>query len=205
MAQGVAEQMSAIDAGFRRTLIEMARERRDAAAAELGLDGALAAMERFLATIPLRGDEAIGAYWPLGAELDPSPLIETLRQRGHACALPFADQPGTAMIFRLFDDATPLTFDQFDVPAPHVDAPIIEPDIVICPMLAYDRSGARLGYSFGYYNETLADLRARRGAIAVGYAYSRQEVEFMPIEAGEQRMDYIVTESEGFRCTAPAA
>ena len=81
----------------------------------------------------------------------------------------------------------------FDVPVPLTDKPALDPDIVLVPLLAFDRSGYRLGYGAGFYDRTLAGLRARRAVIAVGLAFGEQEVDALPHDARDERLDWVVT------------
>jgi 5-formyltetrahydrofolate cyclo-ligase len=71
----------------------------------------------------------------------------------------------------------------------------VEPDLLIVPLLAFDRAGFRLGYGGGYFDRTLEQLRARRPTIAIGFAFAAQEVESVPIDGFDQRLDLIVTEA----------
>jgi len=75
-----------------------------------------------------------------------------------------------------------------------VDAREVVPSVLIAPMLAYDRAFWRLGYGGGFYDRTLEGLRARGPARAYGYAYAEQEMDSVPIEATDQRLDGIVTQ-----------
>ena len=72
----------------------------------------------------------------------------------------------------------------------------LEPEILIVPLVAFDRSGARLGYGGGFYDRSLKMLRARRKTIAVGFAYAGQQADELPIEPTDQPLDAIVTQSE---------
>ena len=73
------------------------------------------------------------------------------------------------------------------------------PDIVVAPLVAFDRAGARLGYGGGYYDRTLEALRATRATLAVGYAYGAQEVDVLPLAPLDQRLDWIVAERGAIR------
>ena len=73
---------------------------------------------------------------------------------------------------------------------------MLKPELLIVPIVAFDRSGARLGYGGGYYDRSLEQLRRRKPTIAVGFAYSSQEVEKVPIERTDQQLDMVVTENE---------
>jgi 5-formyltetrahydrofolate cyclo-ligase len=72
------------------------------------------------------------------------------------------------------------------------------PEVLIVPMLAFDASGFRLGYGGGFYDRTLAALRAAGSVTAIGLAFAAQEVDALPVDATDQPLDAIVTE-DGFR------
>ncbi|HEY9233988.1 MAG TPA: 5-formyltetrahydrofolate cyclo-ligase, partial [Phenylobacterium sp.] len=67
--------------------------------------------------------------------------------------------------------------------------------LVICPLLAFDRRGARLGQGGGHYDRTIEALRAEGPVFVLGLAYAGQEVEGLPAEPHDQRLDAILTES----------
>ena len=79
---------------------------------------------------------------------------------------------------------------------PLADAEIVEPDLLFVPLACFDRRGHRIGYGAGHYDRTLGGLRARGPIHAVGVAYSVCEVEAVPDEPHDQRLDFILTESE---------
>jgi 5-formyltetrahydrofolate cyclo-ligase len=68
------------------------------------------------------------------------------------------------------------------------------PQILIVPLVAFDRRGGRLGYGGGFYDRTLEKLRATRATMAIGFAYAAQEDENLPLEPTDQPLDLIVTE-----------
>ena len=87
----------------------------------------------------------------------------------------------------------------FGTRAPMPDAPEMEPDLLIVPMLAFDRSGFRLGYGGGFYDRTLERLRSMKPVTAVGVAFAGQEVAYVPHDDLDQPLDWIVTEREAIR------
>ena len=78
---------------------------------------------------------------------------------------------------------------------PETDA-FFEPEILIVPLVAFDRQGGRLGYGGGFYDRTLELLRSKRATLAIGFAYAAQEVEELPLEPTDQPLDMVVTERE---------
>ncbi|MCW5732408.1 MAG: 5-formyltetrahydrofolate cyclo-ligase, partial [Alphaproteobacteria bacterium] len=128
-------------------------------------------------------------------ELDPRPLMELLAERGGRLALPGAARPGQPLVFHAYRWGDPLRPGPFGVMIPAEGAPELLPDMVLVPLLAFDRQGGRLGYGGGFYDRTLEALRrARPALVAVGLAFAAQEVACLPHEAGDQRLDWIVTE-----------
>ncbi len=80
------------------------------------------------------------------------------------------------------------------VPPP--DAPEVAPDLLLVPLLAFDRNGNRLGYGAGYYDMTIAALRAQKPVVAVGIAFAAQEVAEVPTTPRDVRLDLVLTERE---------
>jgi 5-formyltetrahydrofolate cyclo-ligase len=135
-----------------------------------------------------------GLYQPMGAEMDPSPLIAGL----DALALPVALYRDRPLTFRAWTPGDPLVSDAFGIAAPGPDAAEVMPDLVIAPVLGFDRFGARLGQGAGHYDRTLEALRRIKPIWVVGLAYSGQEVERLPAEPHDQPLDAILTET-GYR------
>ena len=87
------------------------------------------------------------------------------------------------------------------IPSPPADAPLLRPDILLVPLVGFDMTGRRLGMGGGYYDATLAALRAgAAGILAVGYAFAVQQVPELPAGSWDQRLDWIVTERAAIAC-----
>jgi 5-formyltetrahydrofolate cyclo-ligase len=187
----------------KRALRALATERRRQLAAEVGPAAAgAAAADHFLAAFKPKPRTVISGYWPLEGEFDPRPLMERLLERGHPIGLPVVigrDQP---LQFRDWRPGIALVPGPFRVATPPPDAPLLEPRILLVPMLAFDREGYRLGYGGGFYDRTLEQLRARAGALAVGTAFDGQEVAHVPHADFDQPLDWIVTERRALRVGA---
>ncbi len=137
----------------------------------------------------------VAGFWPLPGEIDPRPLMLALAGRGHALALPVTGPRGTPLSFRLFRFGDTLGPGPFYTLQPAREAPDVTPDWLLVPLLAFDRTGQRLGHGAGYYDATLAALRARRRVFALGMAFAAQEVERVPVDERDQRLDAIATET----------
>jgi len=167
---------------------------RDEAAATAGADAGLQACRQALANIDFPVGAVVSAYWPIRSELDPRPLLSELAARGCRCALPVIVERDAALEFRAWRDGVALVDGPFGTAEPAADAPVVVPDIVIVPLVAFDPVGHRLGYGGGYYDRTLAALRDKSKVVAIGYAYAGQAVEALPVDAFDQRLDWLVTE-----------
>jgi 5-formyltetrahydrofolate cyclo-ligase len=147
------------------------------------------------------GARVIAAYSPVGSELDPEPAARALLAQaggGARLALPVTVDRESALVFRLWTPGAPLSPDAMGAAAPAPDAPQVRPDIVLAPLLAFDRLGGRLGQGGGHYDRTLAALREAGPVFVLGLAYAGQEVEPLALEPHDQRMDAILTET-GYR------
>ncbi|HEY2357471.1 MAG TPA: 5-formyltetrahydrofolate cyclo-ligase [Phenylobacterium sp.] len=141
----------------------------------------------------------VGAYCPTGAELDPGPVLRAILDcnAGRARAsLPVALDRHSPVKFRLWRPEEALVADAFGIPSPPASAPEVTPDLVIAPLLGFDRNGGRLGQGAGHYDRTLAALRRAGPVFVLGLAYSGQEVDAVPNEGHDQRLDAILTEME---------
>lgn len=144
-------------------------------------------------------------YHGLGSELSARALADWLAQAGWTLALPSvegADRPESQgghrghMVFRRWTPGEALVHDSIGLVAPPPERPIVQPDLVVTPLLAFDRQGRRLGQGGGYYDRALAALRARKKVLVLGLAYVGQETHGLPDEPHDQRLDAILTESE---------
>lgn len=138
----------------------------------------------------------ISGYYPIQSEINPFPLLQAFQSRGHALCLPalVPSEEGFRMIFRRFSIGDSLILGPFDIRQPIDSAEEIDPDIVLLPMLAFDRQGRRLGYGGGYYDRALEALRSRKAINAVGIAFSGQELAEIPFEVHDQPIDVMFTE-----------
>lgn len=136
-------------------------------------------------------------YKASGAEIDARPLAEQLIKLGWRIALPYSDVLDAPVIFRAWKPGDRLAPDAVGVAAPLASSPELAPDLVVAPLIGFDRAGGRLGQGGGYYDRTLQALRAGpRPPAFVGLAFSVQEVERTPSEPHDQRLDAILTEKE---------
>lgn len=156
-------------------------------------------LDNFLSHIPVPKGAAVSGFWPMGEEIDVRPLLLHLHAQGHPIGLPATGPRGSLLRFRRWAPETTLIAGVFGTREPPKDAPDIVPDLLIVPLLAFDADGWRLGYGGGYYDRTLAGLRAERTVTAVGVAFAAQQVDAVPHGGSDQRLDWVVTEEAALR------
>ena len=138
----------------------------------------------------------VSGFMPLKSEIDPLPLMRKLAEQGAKLALPVVAGRGKPLIMRAWRWGEPLAAGVWGIREPKPDAPEVEPDILLVPLLAFDRAGHRIGYGAGYYDMTIARLRALKPVTAIGIAFAAQEVAAVPTTPRDARLDLVLTERE---------
>lgn len=142
----------------------------------------------FFEIFDLEPDVIVGAYWPIGSELDARPLLKKLREKGFRCALPYVAPQG--LEFHIWTELTPLIKGSFQTLEPPPTADVIVPDILLVPLLAFDKRGHRLGYGQGHFDRYLH----QHPALTIGIGFKGQEIEEIPHQPHDFALDYILTE-----------
>ncbi len=132
----------------------------------------------------------VGGYWPIRSEFDIRSLLHKLIEKGFRCALPSHSSAG--LIFHEWTPSTPLTKGLFHVLEPPSSAPTVIPDLLLVPLLAFDKEGHRLGYGQGHFDRFLH----RHKVITIGVGFKGQEVDLIPRQPHDFALDYILTEDE---------
>ena len=141
----------------------------------------------------------IAVYRAAGSEIDPGPLVENMIRLGWTIALPACRVVDAPVTFQAYAPGDALAPDIANIAAPLPSAPELAPDVIVTPLLAFDRDGGRLGQGGGYYDRTLAAVRSgARPPVVVGLAFAGQEVDRVPLDPYDQKLDAILTE-RGYR------
>ena len=133
------------------------------------------------------------AYYPINNELDPLPAMTALGAAGWRTALPVVVEGTAVLLYRAWRPGDATRPGAFGIQEPLPEADQLTPDVVLAPLLAFDRRGGRLGFGAGYYDATLQALRSRGPVIAIGLAFETQEVDHVPTEPHDQRLDAVAT------------
>ncbi len=137
--------------------------------------------------VPLAG------YMAMRTEIDPTAAMEEAAAHGPV-GVPVIMGAGKPLQFRRWEPGCQMVAGEFGAQIPETGA-WMEPEILIVPLVAFDRRGGRLGYGGGFYDRTLEGLRAKRPTMAIGFAYAAQEDDGLPLEPTDQPLDLIVTEN----------
>jgi 5-formyltetrahydrofolate cyclo-ligase len=138
----------------------------------------------------------VSVFHPLRDEPDTLPLLTALAAEGFVTALPAVVGRGSPLTFRLWRPGEPTRPGAMSIREPLEEAPAVDPDLLFVPLACFDRLGNRIGYGAGFYDRTLARLRAMKPVHAAGVAYGVCEVAAVPYEAHDQTLDAVLTEQE---------
>jgi 5-formyltetrahydrofolate cyclo-ligase len=192
-----------------KTLTEVAAEKsalrnavlakRDALTPEMRKQAAETIAARALPVLPAP-HAIVSGFMPIRSEINPLPLLRRYADAGAQLALPAIVGRGSPLALRAWSVGERLVAGQWNIREPDASAPEVAPDIMLVPLAAFDRRGFRLGYGAGYFDMTINSLRARKPVTAIGIAYAQQEVETVPVEPHDARLDLVLTEREVIDC-----
>src|SRR5216683_1733677 len=176
-----------------------AMARRDALPPAERMAAAQAIAERGL-PVEVTPGTVVSGFSPLKSEISPLPLLRRLADAGASLALPVVIGRGQPLVMRAWSFGAPLVSGVWGIREPLAGAPELFPDILIVPLLAFDRRGHRIGYGAGYYDMTIARLRAMKPVTAIGIAFAAQEIAAVPATPRDARLDLVLTEHGAIDC-----
>ena len=135
----------------------------------------------------------IAGYYPIPGEIDDLPFLTYCHEQGFTCGLPYIIHSNAPLTFKTWRPCDILRKGMYDIPAPSIEAENVVPDIILAPLIAFDKECYRLGKGGGFYDRTLTKLRKDHAILAIGLAYDQQEIEHVIREAHDEKLDYIVT------------
>ncbi|WP_269585595.1 5-formyltetrahydrofolate cyclo-ligase [Roseibium sp. Sym1] len=146
--------------------------------------------------LPLPPGAVVSGFWPIRDEIDPRPLLDRLRQKGHVLCLPVMVGPN--LIFRRLDRDTELVPAGFGCMEPGPEAQELRPDVLLMPLAGFDARANRIGYGKAFYDNAIASLEKSGPLVRIGLAFAIQEVDRVPAEAHDKPLNGILTE-RGYR------
>lgn len=177
------------------------RELRSSIIAARGGELAASLAEQGLEFAEPRPGAIVSGFFSMSDELDTGPLLKRLRGRGFRLCLPVMQGKGRALLFRAWSPGDAMKSAVWGIQEPEDDKPVLQPEVLLVPLLAFDRRGWRLGYGGGFFDRTLLAARAAGPVVAVGLALAEAEVDAVPHLDYDQRLDWVLTPSGPLRCT----
>ncbi len=137
----------------------------------------------------------VSGFYPYRTEIDLRPLLSRLSSEGYRTCLPIVEGIGTPLTFKCWVPGETTMPGAWDIPIPLATAAEVEPDVILVPLLAFDRQGFRLGYGGGFYDRTIEKLRRAKPVKTIGIAFSAQEVANVARGPYDQPLDWVLTEN----------
>ena len=137
----------------------------------------------------------VSGFNAIGEEISPLPLLMKLAADGHRLCLPVMAGRGLPLLFRAWTPGDQTSAAVWGIGEPLPSAPVVEPDVLLVPLLAFDARGYRLGYGGGFYDRTIAQLRNQKPVLTIGVAFDEQRVDAVPHVDYDQRLDWVLTPS----------
>ena len=134
----------------------------------------------------------IGGYFPVNNEIDDLEILKKLEKKKYKICLPVVKK-NFDMDFYNFSFNDPLIINKYGIPEPQKKS-VVYPDIILIPMVGFDKSLNRLGYGGGYYDRVIEKLMKKKKILKIGLAFSAQQINSLPTSKYDKKMDYIVTE-----------
>lgn len=187
----------------KKALRKAALGRRDALDPQWRIEASLAMAETARRAIAVEPGMVVSGFWPIRSEVDVRPIMFALMEAGARLALPAIIDKST-IVFRELVRGAPLIDVGFGTVAPGEEAAVLDPQVMLVPLAAFDGRGHRIGYGADFYDRAIARL-AERGVDTrlVGIAFDCQEVDEVPDEPHDVIIPEILTES-GLRRLGPA-
>lgn len=177
---------------LKKELRGQALARRDALPLDYRIEGSLAIADAIAGTEP---GEIVSGFWPMRSEVDIRPAMAALAAKGARLCLP-AILDRETIVFRELVRGAPMVDMGFGTMGPGSDAAVLEPDMMLVPLAAFDARGHRIGYGAGYYDRAIARLRAQgKASRLIGIAFDCQQVAMVPDQPHDVQLPAIATES----------
>jgi 5-formyltetrahydrofolate cyclo-ligase len=179
---------------LKKELRNQALARRDALPVDWRIEMSLR-MADMAASIPVEPGMIVSGFWPMRSEVDSRPLMFALRDKGARLCLP-AILDKTIIVFRELVCGAELVEMKFGTAGPAEDAEVLDPELMLIPLAAFDRRGHRIGYGAGYYDRAIERLHDKgMRPRMIGIAFDCQEVPLVPDEPHDVIIPEILTES----------
>jgi len=134
----------------------------------------------------------VGGYYPVNSEIDDIEILKELEKKRIKISLPSIKE-NFKMDFIKCSLKEPFILNRYGIPEP-IMGTVVYPDILLVPIVAFDKKLNRLGYGAGYYDRLIKSLKKKKKVITIGLAFDFQKFISIPVSKNDQRMNYIVTD-----------
>ena len=139
-------------------------------------------------------NKIIGGYYPYNHEVNVVPLLEKFEKSNYIISLPKISK-NSRMNFFVWSSNDPLNVNEYGIPEPITNR-MIFPDVLLVPLVAYDKNCNRVGYGGGFYDRYIKRTKKIKNILTIGLAFSYQKVKKIPIEKNDIKIDFIITEKD---------
>ena len=139
-------------------------------------------------------NKIIGGYYPYNHEVNVVPLLEKFEKSNYIISLPKIGK-NSSMNFFVWSTNDPLNINEYGIPEPITNR-MIFPDVLLVPLVAYDKNFNRVGYGGGFYDRYIKRIKKIKNILTIGLAFSYQKVKKIPIEKNDIKIDFIITEKD---------
>ena len=139
-------------------------------------------------------NKIIGGYYPYNHEVNVVPLLEKFEKSNYIISLPKISK-NSRMNFFVWSSNDPLNINEYGIPEPITNR-MIFPDVLLVPLVAYDKNCNRVGYGGGFYDRYIKRTKKIKNILTIGLAFSYQKVKKIPIEKNDVKLDFIITEKD---------
>lgn len=143
------------------------------------------------AIVTKQGSATVGLYWPIKQEINLLTWAGELARRGVTVCLPVVVTPKAPLEYWRWTQGEALGRGIWNIPVP-ARRDVVLPDLMLAPLVGFDRANYRLGYGGGYFDRTLVSLLHRPVVVGIGYEFSRLETIFP--QPYDIPMDDVLTE-----------
>ena len=142
----------------------------------------------------------VSGFFGIGDEIDTGPMFVRLIEDGYRLALPVMNGRDKPLLFRAYRPGDPLVSRVWGIKEPADQAALVNPQIVLSALLAFDAAGWRLGWGGGYFDRSIRQLRQSGPLTTIGLAFDEQRVDAVPHLDYDEPLDWVLTPSGPRRC-----
>ena len=138
-----------------------------------------------------------GGYFPVNYEIDCLEVLKRLETKKFNISFPVIKKSNSMEFFK-YSFKEPLKINKYGIPEPIKKKKLI-PNILLVPLVAFDKNLYRIGYGGGYYDRYLAKLKKKKKFLSIGFAFSFQQIKKVPKEKFDRKLDFVITEKKTFK------